>query len=192
MSAAATRYSTVAIALHWVLALLLFGQVAGGLYADQMERGAEKIAIMQLHKSFGITILLLTIVRLGWRLAHPAPPPPADMPVWERRLARATHGAFYVLLLAIPIAGWALVSASPFADSVQTYLFGVVHWPHLPFFEGVENRRALAGSIGEVHEYLAFATMGLVALHVAAALRHHFIKRDDVLARMIPVLARKK
>lgn len=191
MSEEARRYTGVAIALHWLIALLAIGQFAGGLYVEGLERGAQKFALIQMHKSFGVMVLLLTLVRLGWRLAHPAPPFPAAMNATERTIARATHLAFYVLLIGIPLVGWALVSSSPFADSVQTYLFGVVHWPHLPFFAGVEDREALSEGIKKAHELLAFLMIGLVGLHVAAALKHHFVNRDDILARMAPFMARR-
>lgn len=187
----ARRYTGVAIALHWLIALLALSQFAGGLYVDSLERGAQKFALIQLHKSFGVTLLLLTLVRLGWRLAHPAPPLPTSMPASQRMIAHATHIAFYALLIGIPLVGWALVSASPFADSVQTYLFGVVHWPHLPFFAGAADREALSGRIEETHKLLAFLMIGLVVLHVGAALKHHFVDRDDVLARMAPFLNRR-
>ena len=192
MNEGARRYTSVAIVLHWLIALLAIGQFAGGLYIEELERGAQKFALIQLHKSFGVMVLLLTLVRLGWRLSHPAPPLPDAMTAIERTIARATHWAFYALLIGIPLVGWALVSASPFADSVQTYIFGVIHWPHLPFFGAIEDREGVAHDIKEVHELLAFLMIGLVALHVAAALKHHFVNRDDVLTRMIPFMARGK
>ena len=189
MTSPAARYTGVAIALHWVIALLALGQVAGGLYMHDLPDGsAEKVWLYQAHKSFGITILVLTLFRLFWRMTHPVPALPAAMSGPEKFLAHGAHIAFYVLLIGIPLVGWALVSASPFANSVQTYLFGVIHLPHLPFFDGVENRKDLAHSIAEVHEYLAFAMLGLVGLHVAAALKHQYVNRDGVLGRMLPFL----
>jgi len=186
----AGRYTGVAIALHWLIALLVIGQIAGGFYMHNLpdEQSALKFELYQLHKSFGVTILLLTLLRIGWRLTHKAPPLPAAMPGWEKAAARLVHAGFYVLLLALPLVGWAVVSSSPFADSVQTYLFGVVHWPHLPFFEGVENRKEFSHGVAEVHEMLAFAMIALFALHVAAALKHHFLNRDDVVSRMLPIV----
>ena len=189
----AARYTGVAVALHWVIALIVIGQVLGGLYFHDLprEQAALKFQLLQMHKSFGVTVLLLTIVRLGWRLTHPAPALPAGMKPIEKMIARAVHGGFYVLLFAIPLAGWAVVSASPLAISVKTYLFGIVPWPHLPFFDGVADREALAHEIAEVHEYLAFAMVGLIALHVAAALKHQFIDRDETLSQMLPFLRGK-
>ena len=141
---------------------------------------------MSLHRSLGMTILLLSLLRLGWRLTHKPPPLPPAMPGWEKLAARVSHAGFYVLLLVIPLVGWLIVSSSPFADSVQTYLFGVVHWPHLPFFDGVADRKALSHNFAEVHEYLGFAMIGLIGLHVLAALKHHFVDDDSVLGHMIP------
>ena len=190
MTAAATaRYTSVAIALHWIMAALILGQIAGGLYMHNLPNSdASKVQLYQMHKSFGITILLLAIVRLGWRLSHPVPALPAGMPGWQKAAARISHFGFYALMIGVPLGGWALVSASPFADSVPTYLFGVVPWPHMPFFGGVEDRKALAGAIAEMHEYGAFTILGLFGLHVAAALKHHLQDKDGVLQRMVPVL----
>ncbi len=187
------RYTSVAIILHWLIALLVIGQLAGGIYMHKLPDtdAALKFELYQLHKSSGITILLLTLVRLGWRLTHKAPPLPAAMAGWEILAARGAHVGFYILLIAMPLVGWAIVSSSPLADSVQTYLFGVIHWPHLPFFEGVADRKGLSHDIAEIHEYLGFAMIGLIALHVGAALKHQFINRDTVLAHMLPIARRR-
>ena len=188
MTAPADRYTSVAIALHWLIAFMVIGQLAGGLFMRNLlnEQAELKFELFQWHKSFGITVLLLTLVRLGWRLTHKPPPLPPAMPGWEKLAARVSHAGFYVLLLVIPLVGWLIVSSSPFADSVQTYLFGVVHWPHLPFFDGVADRKALSHNFAEVHEYLGFAMIGLIGLHVLAALKHHFVDDDSVLGHMIP------
>lgn len=192
-AAAQDRYTSVAIALHWLIAFMVVGQIAGGLFMHNLDDDQAKLKfeLYQWHKSFGVSVLLLTLVRLGWRLTHKAPALPAAMPAWERLAARGALVGFYVLLVAIPLAGWALVSSSPYADSVQTYLFGVIHWPHLPFFTGVEDREAVSDGFAEIHEYLAFAMIGLIGLHVAAALKHHFINKDSVLAHMLPIARRK-
>ncbi|MFQ5564400.1 MAG: cytochrome b [Parvularculaceae bacterium] len=188
---ARVRYSTVAIFFHWTIAILLIGQVAGGLFMVNIpdEEASLKLQVFQLHKSFGVTILLLSALRLLWRLINPAPPLPETMAGWEKFAARASHGLFYFMLFAIPLVGWAVVSASPL--NLPTVLFGVVPWPHMPFFEGVADRQALEDALAEVHEYLAFTTVGLLVLHIAAALKHHFLDRDDVLARMLPLVKPK-
>jgi cytochrome b561 len=194
MSAKANeRYTSVAIALHWLIAIMVIGQLAGGFYMHNLprEQAELKFQLYQLHKSFGVSVLVLTLVRVGWRLTHKPPALPEKMAGWEKLLARGAHLGFYVLLIAMPLVGWAIVSSSPLADSIQTYLFGVIHWPHLPFFEGVEDRKGLSHDFEELHEYLAFAMIGLIGLHVAAAVKHQIIDRDEVLSHMLPFLRRK-
>ncbi len=186
-------YTSVAIALHWTIALLAIGQIAGGLYMAGLpdSAGAEKVALFQLHKSFGITILLLTLARLGWRLTHKAPPLPGAMPGWQKTTARVTHWMFYALLIGLPLGGWAAVSASPFAETVKTYLFGVVPWPHLPFFDGVADRKGLAHDIAELHELGAKFMIALIVLHIGAAVKHWLMDSDDVLESMLPFMPKK-
>lgn len=187
-----TRYSDIAIALHWLIAALLIGQLIGGLYMVEIpdEQTSWKFQVFQLHKSFGITILLLTAVRLIWRLTHQPPALPAAMPVWERLAARTTHVGFYVLLIVIPLLGWAYVSTAPL--NVPTVLFGIIPLPHMPFFEGVQDSKEIAELFEESHEIAAKLVIALIALHVAAALKHHFIDKDDVLARMLPLLRTRR
>src|SRR5262245_53273741 len=122
----ASRYSTVAIALHWAIAVCIITLLGLGFVMTEMppRKLATLFAIFQLHKSIGITVLLLTIVRLAWRLTHPAPPLPDTMKPWERLAAQSVHVAFYVLLLAIPLVGWALVSSSP--RNIPTVLFNLI------------------------------------------------------------------
>ncbi|MFN0025068.1 MAG: cytochrome b [Parvularculaceae bacterium] len=186
-------YTSVAIALHWLIALLAIGQIAGGLYMEGLPESAdaERVALFQLHKSFGITILLLTLARLAWRLTHPAPPLPAAMPGWQKTAARGLHAGFYALLIGVPLGGWAVVSASPFAASVKTYLFGVVPWPHLPFFEGVADRRGLAHDIAEMHELGAKVMIALIVIHIGAAMKHWLMDGDGVLESMLPFMPKK-
>lgn len=193
MSALPARYSSVAIALHWLIAILVIGQLAGGIYMHKLpdDQDALKFTLYQWHKSFGITVLLLTLLRIVWRVTHKPPPLPSAMAAWERLVARGAHLAFYGLLLVIPLVGWAVVSSSPFAQSVPTYLFGVVPWPHLPFFENAVDREALSHNFAELHEALAFAMIGLITLHVAAALKHQFVNRDGVLASMAPIFRKR-
>lgn len=188
------RYTSVAIGLHWLIATLALGQIAGGLYMEGLpdSADAEKFQLIQLHKSFGITILLLTLARLGWRLTHKPPPLPVAMPGWQKALARGVHVLFYALLIGVPLGGWAMVSASPLAETVQTYLFGVIPWPHLPFFDGVEDRRGLAHDIAELHELGAKTMLALVVLHVGAAMKHWLMDSDGVLESMLPFMPKTK
>lgn len=187
------QYTTVAIALHWLIAVLAIGQIAVGLYMEGLPKSAdaERFQLIQLHKSFGVTILLLTLARLGWRLGHKPPALPQAMPRWQKTFARGLHWGFYALLIGLPLGGWAMVSASPLADTVKTYLFGVVPWPHLPFFDGVEDRRALAGAFGEMHEIGAKLMIALIAIHIGAALKHWLMDGDGVLETMLPFMPKK-
>ena len=186
------RYTVIAVLLHWIIAILILGQIAGGALMVNLGDNALslKFQIYQWHKSFGITILVLSLIRLMWRLTHRPPALPDGMSSVERIGARFSHIGFYVLMVTIPLIGWATVSASPYAASVPTYLFGVIPWPHLPFFEGVVDREFVAGRIAEIHKILAFLTLGLFILHVGAALKHHFVNKDGVLARMLPFIDR--
>lgn len=187
------RYTTVAIGLHWLIAILAIGQIAGGFYFEELPKSAdaERFRLIQLHKSFGITILLLTLARLGWRLTHPAPALPAAMPQWQKTSARVLHWGFYALLIGLPLLGWAMVSASPLAATVKTFLFGVIPWPHLPFFDGVADRRALTEAITETHEFGAKVMIGMIVLHIGAAMKHWLTDRDGVLQSMLPSMPKK-
>ncbi len=179
------RYSAVAILLHWAIALLVLALVGLGLYMTSLPPGsAAQFSLYQWHKSLGITVLLLTLARIAWRLSHPVPALPATLKPWERLAARGTHVGLYALMLAIPLTGWALVSASPW--NLPTILYGVIPWPHLPVLSTLEDKAGAEAVLEQVHGLLAWSAVALVALHVAAALKHHFILKDDVLARMLP------
>jgi len=186
------RYTTVAIILHWLIALLIIGQIACGVYMTRLpDDTVSKFEIYQLHKSSGLSILTLSLLRLIWRITHQPPPLPNGMSGWEKTSARLSHVGFYALMIMVPLGGWALVSASPFASSVPTYIFGVIPWPHLPFFEDIEDRAALTEKIAGLHEFFAFTILGLLALHITAALKHHFVTKDSVLVRMAPIFRQR-
>ena len=174
------RYSTVSLILHWLIAALVVTQVAliAGHEAIEGDR-----TFLNLHKSVGLGILVLTLVRLGWRIGNPALPLPEAMPRWQKLVARATHVLFYVLLIAMPLVGWAASSAAG-RDIVW---FGLFNWPLLPIGGG----REMAGSLMDLHEAAAKALYVLIALHVVGALKHHFVDRDNVLHRMIPIIPRR-
>ncbi len=167
------RYSKGAIALHWLIALALAGEIALGF---AMPKDASGFAQFQLHKSIGITILVLSLIRLGWRLTHARPAPIEGGATGF--LASAVHVGFYVFMIAMPLTGWALVSSDRI--DVPTVLFGVVPLPHLPLGEGAN------GLAREAHELLAFGGLALFGLHVVGALRHHFLIKDGLLSRMSP------
>ncbi len=184
--ARSTRYSTAAIGLHWLIALAIVLQVIlAGRMGDRPT--PESFAVTQLHKSIGITILLLSLARLGWRLVNPSPPLPAAIPRWEATLARLTHIGFYVVMIAMPLTGWLIVSTSRIA--MPTLLFGTVHWPDLPVVGGLAPAaKKLWHEIGvNGHGIIAKLIYALLALHVAGALKHQLFSKDEpVLARMAP------
>jgi len=189
--AVAQRYTTVAIALHWAIAAAIVFQLGLGLYMTRLPEGEvmRVFTLYQLHKSVGVSILLLSLLRLAWRMTHPAPPLPDGMKPWERSAARATHWGFYVIMLGMPLTGWALVSVAPL--NIPTVLFKTVPWPHLPIRGWFADPKAGEALFDAIHTGMAVLAMGLLALHVGAALKHHFIARDDVLARMLPLLRRR-
>lgn len=169
------RYSGGAIAFHWVIAALVLSNLWLGLF-----RGSLPIEwkVMPVHKSVGITILVLTLGRIAWRLTHKPPHLPDAMPHWEKRAAKTVHFVFYALLLILPLTGWLMSSnperPRPFA---WFFLFDVPVLPATP---------QIASNAHQAHVLLGWAMAALVAIHVAAALRHHFVLRDRVLARMLP------
>lgn len=173
---APSRYTRVAVVLHWTIALLIVTQLVSGLVMHKLPGSVSfKFQAYQMHKSVGLVVLALSLARLGWRLTHRPPALSADHATWERALARLTHVAFYVLIVAVPLAGWLMISASAYPSS----FFFLAPIPKLP----------VAGSAdlwAEIHEYLAFGIIGLLALHVAGALKHHYKDRDGTLARMAP------
>jgi cytochrome b561 len=183
-----STYSSVAIALHWTIAILMLTNIGLAWYFGTL-KGPAEVAPLALHKSIGITVLLLTLARIGWRLAYPPPPLPAHMKTWERIAAKGTHLLFYGLMLAMPLSGWAMVSASPLIRLHPTVLYGVVPWPAVPY-PGLDSDQlhAVRKLAGRTHATLALVAYATIMLHVAAALKHQLLDRDDVLARMLPLL----
>ncbi len=181
------RYGTVAMALHWLLAAMILFNVGLGFFMTRLDEADERtFPLFQLHKSIGLTILMLSLMRLGWRLANPIPALPSGMSAWERFAARGVHVLFYVLMIAVPLMGWATVSSAPLA--VPTMWFGLFEWPHIPFLADLPRaeKRMFEEPLAVTHSLLALAMLGLVALHAAAALKHQFHDKDDVLKRMLP------
>jgi cytochrome b561 len=172
------------MALHWAIALLIVFEIGLGLRMEGPP-GAITFAVYQLHKSIGITILVLTLVRIGWRWTH-RPPPAGEGPSWEKRLAHTVHIGFYAILLAIPLSGWLIVSAS--RTGIDTVLFGLVPFPHIPGIPGLEpaSKAAVEEAAETAHRLLGYALYGLLGLHVLGALKHHFLDRDHGLARILP------
>ena len=176
------RYTATAIALHWVLALALLTSFSVGLYMADLPLSPQRLKLYNWHKWEGTTILMLSALRLLWRLTH-RPPAELPAPAWQQRAARLTHGALYFLFFAVPLVGWAYSSAAGF----PVVWFGVLP---LPDFVGPD--KALAEAIKPWHGALAWALAALAAVHVAAALKHHFIDRDGLLRRMLPTRNRSQ
>jgi cytochrome b561 len=176
------RYSGVAIALHWIVALLVVCNLLLGLSMVPMHITPRKLTLYLVHKWIGITVFLLACARLAWRAGHPAPPP-VPAPQWQLRAAVASHVLLYALLLLVPLSGWLYSSAT----GVQVVYLGLVPLPDL-----VAKDKALAAILKAVHVGLNSALFLLVCVHVGAALRHHFVSRDAVLARMLPFVTPRK
>lgn len=182
-----TRYGSVAMTLHWLIAIAVITNIALGLYfADLPRSDPDKFMLTQLHKSIGLTVLVLSLARLGWRLINPVPPLPANMPAILKWAAHGSHFLLYFLIIAIPLSGWLLVSASPLG--LPTMYFGMIEWPNLPGFADMTRaaKKPLSHEFGAVHVYLAWSAIVLVPIHIGAALYHQFIRRDDILLRMLP------
>lgn len=181
----AQRYNTVAKILHWLIAIAIIALLAmGKVMVDLPRDDPGKFDLYQLHKSAGLTILFLSVLRLLWRFQYRAPALPPTMKAWERLAAQATHVVFYVLMFAIPLSGWAMTSTS--SSGVPTLWFGLFEVPSLPGLEGTPEMHDLHESAEEAHELLGNLMILLLILHVGAALKHHFWNRDDVLRRMLP------
>jgi cytochrome b561 len=176
------RYGGVAIALHWSIALLIIANWPLGYFSEGLEKltGQSPVA---LHKSVGLTVLALSLLRLLWRLGHPPPAYPAPMAPWRAAVARFTHISFYVLIIALPLSGWLRTSAGKYPLT----WFGLVDIPKFAVAPGSSEAKLAAQS----HELLGWAMLLLVALHVAAALHHHFRLRDAMLLRMAPSSIRR-
>ncbi len=188
MTAARTRYGNVAIALHWLIALAVITNVVLGLdFSDLPDSDPSKFALAQLHKSIGLTVLVLSLMRVAWRLVNPVPPLPQSIPPMLRFTARSVQFLLYVLIVIIPLSGWALVSSSPLG--LPTLYFGWFPWPHIPFLADLPRtvKKPLAHEFHTIHVFLAWSAIVLVPLHIAGALYHQFIRRDDVLLRMLPL-----
>jgi cytochrome b561 len=182
-----TRYGTVAMSLHWLIAALVLTNLYLGLSFDTYPKGDPTLfQMVQIHKSIGLSVLVLSIARLIWRLIHPVPPLPAGMSPALKFLAHATHYLLYFLIIAIPLSGWAMVSTSRLG--LPTSWFGLFDWPNIGFIANMplDQKRSLHEPLEAIHMYLAWSAIVLLVIHVAGALWHQFIRRDDVLKRMLP------
>lgn len=171
-----SRYSTAAMAMHWLAALMILCALVMGITMTSLDMSPARLKLYNWHKWLGISILVLSAVRLLWRTIHP-PPGEVPMGIWQRKAARWTHGSLYVLFFAVPLSGWMYSSASGF----PVVVFGLIPLPDL-----VAPDKVLAPVLKQAHEALALALGALVVLHVAAALKHQFMDRDGLLSRMLP------
>ncbi|MDX8399891.1 MAG: cytochrome b [Gallionellaceae bacterium] len=169
----------MAIAMHWLVAIAIVGSVGVGLYMHELPLTPHKLQIYAWHKWAGVTIFMLVIFRLGWRLSHRPPGAPVGMSTWQYVLAEMTHRLIYFLMIAIPLSGWLMSSAKGF----QTVYFGVLPLPDL-----LMKDKELGNALAVVHMVLNFTLIGLVVGHAGAAIKHHFIDRDNVLIRMLPFI----
>jgi cytochrome b561 len=171
------RYSRITMLLHWLIAISVIAnwRIAGA--AEHLPK-AEKQAVMANHMALGIVILILVLLRLGWRAIHPPPPLSSELKDWERALAKTVHALFYVLLIAMPIAGWVAMSLFGFGVNV----FGLFELPALPFAKAPD----LGEAIFHAHHIAGMALLVLVAIHVLGSLKHTLIDRDGNLFRMLP------
>lgn len=173
-----SSYGRVAIALHWIVfALIAIGWGLGSYMAD-LPFSPQKLRYVSYHKWIGVTIFVIAALRLSWRLGRGVPPLP-PMPVWQRRAATTVHALLYALILTIPITGWLFSSAS----GVPTVYLGLFQLPDL-----IARNKALATNLRDIHEILNWMLLAVVCGHVAFALKHHFVDRDEVLERMLPAV----
>jgi len=171
-----TKYSSVAMAIHWLAALMIFCVIVMGVYMTGLQMSPTRLKLYNWHKWVGITILAISCVRLLWRATHR---PPTDLPTpgWQRRAAHAAHWVMYALFFAVPLAGWAYSSASGY----PVVVFGVLLLPDL-----VAPDKPLALALKSVHAGLALALGAVIALHLVAVAKHQFFNRDRILSRMVP------
>lgn len=177
------RYGATAQLAHWLTALLLLAVFALGFYMVDLKLSPTKLKLFAYHKWIGVSIFMLILLRMAWRRRHPPPPLPATMPDWAQRTAEITHRLLYLLVVLVPLSGWLMSSAKGF----QTVLFGMLPIPDL-----LSKDAALGAALESTHWTLNKMLLGLVALHVAAALKHAIVDRDGVLQRMLPPLAGRR
>ena len=182
MASRRPQYGAVAITLHWLIVALIIASWTLGLYMVDLPLSPQKLKYISWHKWLGISILLVAIFRAVWRAGHPAPPPPITMQRWQRGAVIVSHLLLYVLIFAIPITGWLFSSAS----GIPTVYFGWLQLPDL-----VTRDKLLAEALRQTHVSLNLALFVVVCVHVAAALKHQFLDRDEVLARMLPFLRKR-
>ena len=181
-------YSGTAKLLHWLIAGFVVALLSVGITMTRISDLQLKFELYQLHKSLGVTVLGLMILRLLWRLTVKPPALPPHMPAWERTGANGTHLLLYLLLLTMPLTGWATVSAALPPFNFPTLLYTRIPWPHIPFIEQLtlDEKKTVEPLLKNVHAALSWTLLVLVGLHIAAALRHGIILKDGIMLRMLP------
>ena len=170
------EYGIVSQCLHWITVILVFIQIVLGHIGADLPLGMQRLIILSRHKSVGMTIFMLVILRIIWRLINKVPELPPNMTRLNRSIALITHWSFYILLVCMPIAGWISSSAS----NLSVSWFGLFTWPDL-----VEPDKHLADIAKTTHIFLSWVLVSLITLHILAALKHHFIDKDNILLRML-------
>lgn len=172
-----SKYSRGAIVLHWLIGLLIIANIAGAMLTEGLPR-ETRMSAMALHKAFGMVILVLAIVRIGWRLTHKPPTKPAALAVWEIWLSRVVHFIFYALMILLPLSGWVWMSA----NGKPINMFGLFDLPLLP----VGQSKELADIMHDRHEVLGLSMLALLVLHILGALKHQFLDHMPFIQRMWP------
>ena len=188
---ARTRYTLVAILFHWTIAALIVLNLYFGFRLGFV-KGLEQFNLFQLYKSVGITILLFSVLRLAWRLLNPPPPEPIGLKGWERISSLAVHWGFYVIMIGMPLTGWIVVSTSSL--NIPTLLYHLVPWPHFPGVHALpDGPKTAVNHLSDItHVTLAFATLGLLFLHLGAVAKHHLFDHEPILTRMLPATRRRR
>jgi cytochrome b561 len=178
----ASTYGSLAKLLHWGIVVLIIAQYFLAEAADELPDGVEKLSIITTHKSVGMLVLVLAVVRIGWRILNGRNPAPVPMPGWQTKAAAAGHGLLYLLILAQPISGWMMSSAANY----PVMFFGLFQFPAI-----VSPNEGAHETYEEVHEFFFELLLVVAVLHALAALYHHFFLKDDSLRRMLPFGSRK-
>ncbi|MGV2289143.1 cytochrome b [Trinickia sp. YCB016] len=181
------RYSRTAMILHWLIAAGILCNVALGLSADFLPDDWIR-PVIDTHKSIGITVLGLVLLRILWRVAHRPPPLPKAFPAWERASAHVAHLLLYVLMIGLPLSGWLHDSAWKDAATHPMTLFHLVPWPRIGFVMNLEPayKEHMHDVLGAVHTWFGYVLYAVLALHIGGALKHELIDRESVLRRMLP------
>jgi len=179
------RYTTLAIVAHWLIAIGMIGNLLLGLLTEKLPEEDIRFAI-DTHKSIGIAVLGLVLLRLLWRIGNKPPPFSTGMAAWERLLAHIAHFGLYVFMLWMPLTGWLHDSAWKAAPEIPMRLFGLFEWPRVGFVMGLPDDRKeyLHGLFGEMHEIGGFVLIALILVHIAGALKHQFVDGDPAFRRM--------